>query len=84
MRQESTPRLLYGLCSTCEGGWGREGDHSRRGVGEFQENDAPEAHPRRINTKQVLVPKDGDTFMFPLAGGGSVELASIRPHSARY
>ena len=59
MRQESTLRHLYGLRSTS----GREvllvAD-----VDECQENDASEVRSRRMKTKEVLVLKEGDNFIF--------------------
>ena len=38
-------------------------------IDELEEMDALEIHARRLNTKEVLTPMKGDSFMFPVADG---------------
>ena len=51
-------------------------------VEELQEHDVSEDYVKRIKTKEVLVPKEGETFIFTCADG-SVKLAGqgsqVRP-----
>ena len=38
-------------------------------IEELEKMDAPELHARRPNAKEVLTPKKGDNFTFPIADG---------------
>ena len=59
-------------------------------VGDLQETDASEVYLRRVKTKEVLVPKEGDNFIFSFAHGSAKlagkdsEVRNIRPTLARY
>ena len=38
-------------------------------IGELEDMDASELHTKRVNAKEVLTPKNGDKFIFPIADG---------------
>ena len=38
-------------------------------IEELEEMDASDIHARRLNAKEVLTPKKGDNFIFPVADG---------------
>ena len=44
-----------------KGGFGR--------LVQLEKLDAPEVHARRLNAKETIMPKEGENFIFPIAGG---------------
>ena len=46
-----------------------KGDILVADIVELEEMDASELHARRLNAKEVLTPKNGDNFIFPVADG---------------
>ena len=46
-----------------------KGDILVADIEEFEERDASEIHARTLNTKEVLTPMKGDSFIFPVSDG---------------
>ena len=55
------------MCCPRDGIW--KGDISVADTGELEKMDAAEIHAGRLNAKEVLTPKNGENFKFPVADG---------------
>ena len=69
-----------------------KGDIMVADIEELEKMDASEIYAKRLNAKEVIMPIDGQTFIFPVADGrikftgGDQELKTptlIRDHSSR-
>ena len=69
--------LGYALCAG--GIW--TGDILVADIEELENLDASEIHARRLNAKEVITPKSGEPFTFPIADG-TVKLSG-RDHGIR-
>ena len=66
LHPKSLARYIPRLCFVC--GENLERRHVAD-IEELEEMDASDLHARRLNAKEVLTPKKGDNFIFPVADG---------------
>ena len=61
------PGIFLGFALYAEKIW--KGDILVAGLEELEEMDASEIHAKRLNAKEVMLPKSGEEFIFPVADG---------------